>query len=290
MTGARLCIWNQCDVLGTKRFSSRLFRRALHASPVAVTTAFHARDWLVEEWGFDRRRVHVIRSEVTVPAPLDTREDWRARLAIGPGDLAACMIGHLHEGKDHDTLLRAWRLVVDAMRVEEKDAVLLLAGRAAGTEDAVKGLAFDLDLRRYVRFLGEVADIVGLLEAVDLAVFSSRSECLGRGATEPMYAGLAVAATDNPGIREAVGEQGLRFLAAPGDAEGLAEVILRLGRDPALRAQVGTANAELIRTRQSSETTSRLYAELLATSLHPRRARTETGRAAAGAADHLTGA
>ena len=211
-------------------------------------------------------------------------------MGSAPAISQTCMIGHLHEGKDHDTLLRAWRLVVDAMRVEEKDAVLLLAGRAAGTEDAVKGLAFDLDLRRYVRFLGEVADIVGLLEAVDLAVFSSRSECLGRGATEPMYAGLAVAATDNPGIREAVGEQGLRFLAAPGDAEGLAEVILRLGRDPALRAQVGTANAELIRTRQSSETTSRLYAELLATSLHPRRARTETGRAAAGAADHLTGA
>jgi glycosyltransferase involved in cell wall biosynthesis len=269
-TGARLCIWNQCDVLGTKRFSPTLFRHALHASPVAVTTAFHARDWLAAEWGFDRRRVHVLRSEVTLPAPLDSGQDWRARLGIGPGDLVACMVGHLHEGKDHDTLLRAWRLVVDAMRLEAKEAVLLLAGRPAGNEDAVKGLAFDLDLRRHVRFLGDVADVSGLLAAVDLAVFSSRSECLGRGATEPMYAGLAVAATDIPGIREAVGEHGLRFLAAPRDAAGLAEAVLRLARDPVLRARVGTANAELIRRRQSGETTSKMYAELVANTLQGR--------------------
>lgn len=263
-TGAKLCIWNQCDVLGTRRFSSQLFRRALHASPIAVTTAFHARDWLAANWGFDPRRVHVIRSEVTLPAPVATGEDWRARLGVAPVDFVACMIGHLHEGKDHDTLLRAWRLVVDAIRMDGKGAVLLLAGRPAGNEDAVKGLAFDLDLRRHVQFLEDVSDISGLLAAVDLAVFSSRSECLGRGATEPMYAGLAVAGTDIPGIREAVGEHGLQFLAAPGDAEGLAEVILRLARDPALRAHAGTANAELIRRRQSAESTSKMYTDLIA--------------------------
>jgi glycosyltransferase involved in cell wall biosynthesis len=290
LTGARLCIWNQCDVLGTKRFSQKLFRRALHATPRAVTTAFHARDWLAEEWGFPSERVHVIRSEVRLPDAYEGRAEWRARLGIGPDDLAACMLAHLHPGKDHATLLKAWRIVVDRLREEGRTTFLLLAGRLAGSADDVKALAFDLDLRERVRFLGEVADIAGLLSASDLAVFSSRSECLGRGATEPMYAGLAVAATDIPGIREAVGEPGLPFLAAPGDAPGLAEAILSLVRDPALRAQLGTTNAELIRRRQSGETTSRLYAELIATSLHPRRARTETGRAAAGAADRLTGA
>jgi glycosyltransferase involved in cell wall biosynthesis len=269
-TGARLCIWNQCDVLGTKRISRRLFRRALHASPLVVTTAFHARDWLADEWGFDRRRVHVIRSEVTLPPPVDTAEDWRARLGIAPGNLVACMIGHLHEGKDHDTLLRAWRLVVDALQPEQ-DAVLLLAGRPAGAEDAVKGLAFDLDLRRHIRFLDDVADISGLLEAVDLAVFSSRSECLGRGATEPMYAGRAVVGTDVPGIREAVGERGHAFLAVPGDEPALADAILRLARDPELRAALGKANAELIRARQGSEATSGAYAQLVADALAGRR-------------------
>jgi glycosyltransferase involved in cell wall biosynthesis len=267
LTGAQLCIWNQCDVLGTKRFSQSLFRRALHSTPLVVTTAFHARDWLAEEWGFDPRRVRVIRSEVQIPAAQDDRDQWRSRLAIGEDDLVACMIGHFHPGKDHATLLRAWKVVVDRLWDDGQKAYLLFAGRAAGSEDDVKALAFDLDLREHVRFLGEVTDIGGLLGAVDLAVFSSRSECLGRGATEPMYAGLAVVGTDNPGIREAVGAPGQALLSAPEDSDGLAEMILLLARDPALRRRIGNANADLIRKRQSAEATSGMYAQLLASAL-----------------------
>jgi glycosyltransferase involved in cell wall biosynthesis len=267
LTGARLCIWNQCDVLGTSRFSERLFRKALQATPLAVTTAFHARDWLAGQWGFPQDRVRVIRSEVRLPDARENRGQWRTRLGVEPDDVAACMVGHLHSGKDHATLLRAWRVVVDRLADEGRRGFLLLAGRPAGSGDDAKALAFDLGLRDNVRFLGEVADIAGLLSGVDMAVFSSRSECLGRGATEPMYAGLPVAGTDIPGIREAVGEAGLPFLAAPGDAEGLAEAILCLARDPALRARLGKTNADLIRARQSAEMTSRMYTELIAVNL-----------------------
>jgi glycosyltransferase involved in cell wall biosynthesis len=267
LTGAKLCIWNQCDVLGTKRFSQTLLRRALHATPLVVTTAFHTRDWLEREWGFDPRRVHVIRSEVRLADARDGRGEWRSRLGLAEDHLAACMLGHLHSGKDHPTLLRAWRIVVDRLRDEGRSAVLLLAGRPAGSGDDLKALAFDLDLREHIRFLGEVDDISGLLGAVDLAVFSSRSECLGRGATEPMYAGLAVAGTDIPGISEAVGELGRPFLAPPGDQRALADAILRLARDPGLRARLGEANASLIRSRQGSEATSEPYARLVADAL-----------------------
>lgn len=264
LSGAKTCIWNQCDVLGTRRFSQSLFRRALPATPFAITTAFHARDWLAEEWGFDRRRVHVIRSEVRLPSAKETRQGWRSQLAIGPETVAACMLGHLHGGKDHATLLRAWRIVVDRLAHEGRSACRLIAGRSAGTEDDVKALAFDLDLREQVRFLGDVEDVGGLLAACDLAVFSSRSECVGRGATEPMAAGLAVAATDVPGIREGVGGPGREFLAAPGDEATLANAVLRLARDRQLREEVGQANAQLIVTRQSASTTSLVYARLIA--------------------------
>jgi glycosyltransferase involved in cell wall biosynthesis len=109
--------------------------------------------------------------------------------------------------------------------------------------------------------------VSGFLGAPDLAVFSSRSELLGRGATEPMAAGLPVVGTDVPGIREALGEGGVPFLAPPGDAPGLAEVILRFATDPELRARVGRANSELIRARQSGLATSDVYMALLAETL-----------------------
>ena len=263
LSGARLCVWNQCDVLGTTRVSPSMFRRALRMTPVAVTTAFHARDWLEEQWDADPRHVYVIRSQVRLPPSRESRAVWRERLGIDERDVVACMLAHFHHGKDHPTLLRAWRLVVDALRPDAQQAVLLLAGRPAGTYDAAKALAFDLNLQNHVRFLGDVEDVSGLLGAVDLAVFSSPSEALGRGATEPMYAGLPFVGTDIPGTREAVGDTGLPFLAAPGDAAGLAEAIVRFARDPNLRARVGQANAELIRLRQSPEATSEVYARLL---------------------------
>jgi glycosyltransferase involved in cell wall biosynthesis len=272
LSGARTCIWNQCDVLGTKRFSHDLFRRALHGTPRAVTTAFHARDWLAEEWGFPWARIDVIRSEVRVPPPRATRETWRGRLGLREDTIAICMLAHLHAGKDHPTLLRAWRLVVDRLAEEGRSACLLLAGRPAGTEDDIKALAFDLDLREHIRFLGEIEDIGGLLDASDLAVFSSRSECLGRGATEPMAAALPVVATDVPGIREAIGDPGRAFLAPAGDAGALADSILRLARDPQLRRELGAANAELIATRQSPEKTSLVHARVIAALLAGERA------------------
>jgi glycosyltransferase involved in cell wall biosynthesis len=271
LTGAQVSIWNQCDVLPTSRFSAAMFRRALHSSPLAVTTAFQVRDWLAREWDADPGKVHVIRSEVRLPPAERDRVSWRDALGLEDGELAASMLGHLHSGKDHDTLLRAWRLVVEEMvTAGERAPVLLLAGREAGTHHAVKALAYDLGLRDRVRFLGEVTDISGLLEASDLGVFSSRSEALGRGATEPMYAALAVAATDVPGIREAVGAPGLPFLSAPGDIESLAATILRLARDADLRVRVGRENAKLIRERQSAKETTAVYAELVARALSGR--------------------
>jgi glycosyltransferase involved in cell wall biosynthesis len=57
-----------------------------------------------------------------------------------------------------------------------------------------------------------------------------------------MAAGLTVAGTDYLGIREAVGPQGYEFLARPYDASALADQIIRLAVDPALRSNAGIAN------------------------------------------------
>lgn len=264
LSGAKLSVWNQWDVLGTRRFSPGLFRRALQATPLVITEAVHARDWLVQEWGADPTRIHVIRGDVQLSPPRDDRDAWRQRLELSDGDFAVCMLAHFHSGKDHATLLRAWRRVVDELGEGGPNPMLLLAGRPAGSENSVKALAFDLDLRDHVRFLGDVDDVTGLLKSVELAVFSSRSELFGRGATEPMSLGLPVVGTDVPGIREAVGEVGAPFLAPSGDDQALAAAIIAFARDPILRAHVGTANAELMKDRQSAEVTWRLYARVVA--------------------------
>ena len=94
--------------------------------------------------------------------------------------------------------------------------VLLLAGRPAGTENAVKALAFDLDLGDHLRFLGDVEDVRGLLAAVDLAIFSSRSEL--SAAVRPRRCGRGSLSWHGcAGIVEAIGKQDPSFLSPPGD-------------------------------------------------------------------------
>jgi glycosyltransferase involved in cell wall biosynthesis len=246
-TGARTAVWRQCDVNGTTRISGRLFRRALHATPVVVTGAEHARGWLTSGYAMDPGRVQVIPSPVRLPPAVESGPAWRARLGIADDAFVCCMVAHLHGGKDHATLLRAWQIV--ASELNGVQPTLLVAGRDAGTEAASKGLAFDLDLRDRVRFLGEVDDVAGLLDACDLAAFCSHRELFPRGITEPMAAGLPVVTTDLPGTREALGDPDPDVLVGPEDPAALAAAILRLARDADLRERLGDANRAVMQER-----------------------------------------
>jgi glycosyltransferase involved in cell wall biosynthesis len=262
--GASTAIWTQCDVNGSTRVAPSLFRRALLSTPLAVTWADHTRDWLVAGYGADPARIHVVPQQVVLLPPVRTGAAWRADLGVGEDDLVGCMLAHFHPGKDHLTALHAWRLVVDALAPEGVRPVLVLAGRDDGTEASAKALAFDLRLRDHVRFPGEVADVGGLLDAADLAVFCSEQECLPRGVTEPLLRGLPAAGSDIPGVREAVGAAGARFLAPPHDAPALAEAILALLRDPSLREAAGRAGRELVLRRHGGAQMPRRYVDLLA--------------------------
>jgi glycosyltransferase involved in cell wall biosynthesis len=122
-----------------------------------------------------------------------------------------------------------------------------LAGRIDVPEAEIRGLIAELGLQDSVLLTGAVDDVAGLLAASDLCVYSSRSEGIPNGVVEAMAAGLPVAAIDIPGVREAVGQEGLSFLAA--DAETLAESINRLYENEQLRQQFGL----IMRERAASE-------------------------------------
>ena len=260
-TGARTAVWRQCDVNGTTRISGRLFRRALHATPVVVTGAEHGRAWLASGYGVDPSRVQVIPSPTRLPSALESGAVWRARLGIADDAFVCCMVAHLHAGKDHATLLRAWRIV--AAELNGMQPTLLVAGRDAGTEAASKALAFDLDLRDCVRFVGEVDDVAGLLDACDLAAFCSQRELVPRGIIEPMAAGLPVVATDLPGTREALGDRDPSVLVTPEDSSALAATILSLARDADLRLRLGAANHAVIQDRSDRAAPEEAWTRLL---------------------------
>lgn len=240
-TGARVCIWNQRDA-GLERFGTRTEQVALRLSRCFVSNSLGGADFLTAELGVPPERVHVIHNAIRLaPARID-RASWRSDLGISGDTFTACMVANVSRYKDHETLLRAWRRVIDELATQGRSGMLLLAGRSGTTTTELKALAFDLNLSGSVRFLDYVDDIPGVLGASDLGILSSISESSPNAALEAMAAGLPVVGTDNSGMREALGPEGHEFLAPPGDVEGLANQILRFANDESLRERVGNIN------------------------------------------------
>jgi glycosyltransferase involved in cell wall biosynthesis len=276
LTGARAYVWNQrCE--GRDRLGRRAERLAIRLTPYFIANSEHGAGFLVNTLGVPEDRVRVVYNGVRLLPPRQDVSTWREQLGVGDDCFLACMVANLQPFKDHETLLKAWRIVVDRLRAEGRDAVLLLAGQFFETHLNLKALAYDLDLGRSVRFLGQVKDITGMLSVVDLGIHSSVNEGVPNGILECMAAGLPVAGTDYPGIREAVGPQGYEYLAPPRDAAALAERILALAHDPEARRRAGAANRRRIETEFAP---SKMFAETLSVIAEAMRAEPRPPRAA----------
>ena len=247
-TGARLCVWNQRDE-GLSSMEPKWQQRAAGLTSQFIANSHAGSQYLVEQLNVNPAKIRVIPNGIELANPQSDRRSWRNRLEADDTTFVACMIANLHANKDHATLLKAWRHVVDAL---DRRAMLVLAGRHYGAYESLVLLTNELGIANNVRFAGQVGDVSGLLGAVDLGVFSSRSEGCPNGVLECMAAGLAVAATDIEAIREVVGEHGTRFLAPSGDAEHLAQIILEFARDPETRTHSGAVNQSRIKARYNA--------------------------------------
>jgi glycosyltransferase involved in cell wall biosynthesis len=250
--GAKGCIWNQQDE-GRERRPGRWERLAVKQTPCFVSNSIHGGDFLRTELKVPAQRIKIVYNGPSPELPESSPEMWRQKLDLSADVFIAGMLANLTPFKDHDTLLRAWKIVVDRLAARGQKAVLVLAGRLAQQHIPLKLLAYDLDLGRTVRFLGQVQDVTGLIRCLDLCVFSSRYEGIPNGVLECMVEGLAVAATDIPGLREAVGPTGYDFLAPPGNAELLAEKMVYFAENPTQRKHVGAINRERVQTVFSVE-------------------------------------
>jgi glycosyltransferase involved in cell wall biosynthesis len=245
-TGARICIWNQRDEGRSDRVGKSFQLWAARQVPLFISNSFHGREFLIQSLCAKPERIHVVYNGVEFAHSQANKLVWRNRLGVGEQCFLACMVANLHRYKDHATLLNAWASVVHRLDQVGCPAVLLLAGRFGNTYETLRELARKLELGRSVRFLGEVTDLSGLLNEVDLGVFSSQYEGCPNGVLECMAAGLAVVGTDIPGIREALGQNGYSCLVPPADAKALADKVFQFAVEPKLREKLGSVNRRRI--------------------------------------------
>jgi glycosyltransferase involved in cell wall biosynthesis len=188
--------------------------------------------------------------EAAACMPADERDALRAEFGFEPGDVVFVCVARFAAQKAHDVLLKALRRAVDTGLEHDGPPIrlLLVGGDPFGDgKERAEALAGELELGDSCVFAGIRHDVPRLLAASDVFTMSSLWEGLGLVFLEAMATSIPVLATGVSAVPEVVvqGETGL--LVPPAEVEPLAEAMLRLARDPALReslARAGRARVE----------------------------------------------
>jgi len=174
-----------------------------------------------------------------------------ARILDAYGSQKVICVSNLRHPKDHLTLLNAWRAVLKVC----PDAHLLLVGAIGGQDyaDQLFKVLEEKVLNGRVTWLGQRSDVPDLLKECQMGVLSSRSEGFPLTLLEYGWAGLGVIATDVGQCGEILDNGKAGILVSPGDANALANALVRLLQQPGLRQTLGENLRQRVKNNYSQE-------------------------------------
>jgi len=214
----------------------------------------------LETWRQPRWRVRRIANGIPTGAyAKQARPDALPRVIKRPGEFWVGTLAGLRAVKNLPRLVRAF-----AALGEEWQLVILGQGPE---REAIREAAMALDLGHRVHLPGFVADPAKVMGLFDLFALSSDSEQFPISVVEAMAAGLAVAAPAVGDVAAMVAPENAPFIVAPGRDDALAEALLALAADPALRARIGTANRAKARADYDEAAMLAAYRAAYATAL-----------------------
>lgn len=194
---------------------------------------------LVVNEGIPARRVGVLYNGVDLAPYREATADRaavRRELGVEESDFVIIQVARLVLIKDHLTAVRAVHLA--ALREPRVRFVVVGEGPE---ESAIRASVDEYGLGQRVRLLGLRADVSRLLRAADVNLLTSINEGIPLTVIEAMAAGLSVVSTAVGGIGEVVLDGQTGLLAPAGNAEVLAQHLLRLAGDEDLRERLGQA-------------------------------------------------
>lgn len=214
-----------------------LFRSADAAKSPGEDGARYAR-----QYGFPSNRICLVRHTTNVELfaqgiSEDERRQQRARLGVG-GCVFLCA-GRLWTGKGLLHLVEAFRRA----RLSNGAMTLLLVGDGPD-EHAIRRAAQGIEGIVFRPFV-QAPELALHYASADVFVFPTLGDAHGQVIEEAHAAGLPIITSDAAGdVRRRVLDGVNGFVVPPADAAALAQRMLDLAGDPALRASMGARGAE----------------------------------------------
>jgi glycosyltransferase involved in cell wall biosynthesis len=199
------------------------------------------------------------------PRGLEEVQEIRKSLGLPLDSFIATFVGNIQERKGSDLLFEAWEGLSKARRLPGH---LMLVGpypRGGDGFGARVQPVLEKARENSILFTGQVdyAEVPRYLRASDCFVFPSKREGLSKAVIEAMASGLPVICTKIPGVTDDLiddGEDGI--IVANRDPVELADAILRVKADGALRKKLSSNAIDKVRRKFSLADVTRRHLQL----------------------------
>jgi len=213
-----------------RAFGSRILKKSARVTAVSTLLAEEAQ-------AASGREVTVVPNGfVPLPASAPLDPHYAREIARGPYLLG---VGRLEDLKGFQYTIEA----LAALRAEDANLRLMLAGSDNGQERGLRELATRLDVSEAVSFLGAVPrdQLAHVYRRAACVVVSSKNESFSLVTLEAMSAGTPCVASAVGGVLD-IAKDGENALLFPvGNVSAMAECIKRLMSSPGLRDRIVTA-------------------------------------------------
>jgi glycosyltransferase involved in cell wall biosynthesis len=219
-----------------------MVRRTLDRALIGWTSGYFGvaeaqRRYLVDELGYPDDKIRIIHNGVD-PALFDVNTDRGVLAEFGftEGDPVVGILAGLRREKDHSTLLRAARIVINEMpRVR-----FLIIGDGP-LRPQLEALCTELRITSNVHFGGARSDVARLLRAIDVFTLTSTTECFPISVLEAMACARPAVCTAVGGIPEMVSQGETGYLVPLKNPHQLAARLASLLSDPQTAHRMGRA-------------------------------------------------
>ncbi|MCY3916679.1 MAG: glycosyltransferase family 4 protein [Chloroflexi bacterium] len=181
----------------------------------------------------------------------------RRQIGIAKDALVVAMVARFQRVKGHHAFQAMARRILEELPethfIVAGDDVFGVAADERYRDEILTHARESADLRGRLHYLGFRGDVETVYAAADVFVCPSEFESYGVANLEAMSCALPVVSTRRGGPSETIMEGVTGFLIDPGDADALAERVLRLLRDETLRQSLGAAGREHVKRGFSVE-------------------------------------
>ncbi len=228
------------------------------AAAIIVPSRATAAD-LEQHFGAPPGKLHVVHEAAAPPPPADAAAEARVRTRLNLRRPYALFVGSIQPRKNLVRLAQAYARLHAAGLA---DFDLVLAGGDGWKAQPIHAAIAALGLPQQIHLPGYLPEPerAALLQGARLFCYPSLAEGFGLPLLEAHHVGVPVMTSNNSSLPEVAGEGAL--LVDPTDVDALAQAMLRLSRDEALRARLIAAGHENIKRFSWQKAAAETYSVL----------------------------